>query len=99
MRTDIIFTHEDWQEESFKAFVDLHLLKNGHPKSPPLGETKGKLFAEVNHGRWIVNCPTEGCNGALVVSQKDPFMCPYCSNFSNDGKWYEVKFPKEKMPR
>ena len=97
MRTDIIFTHEAWQKESLVSFIDLHLLKNGHPKSPPFADSKGKIFAEINHGRWIGNCPTPGCNGALVVSHETPyFMCPYCRNFSNGGKWYEVKFPNEK---
>ena len=97
MRTDIIFCHEDWQVVPFKSFIDSYLLQYGHPKSPPFEECKGELQAEANYGKWLANCPTEGCGGAIVVSSKTPFfMCPYCANFSNFGKWYEVKFPKEK---
>ena len=97
MRTDIIFEYNDWQEAPFKQFIDYHLLQNRYPKSPPFDDSKGELLAEVNYGKWLANCQTEGCNGAIVVSSKVPyFMCPYCANFANDGKWYEVKFPKEK---
>lgn len=99
MRTDIIFEYEHWQKIPFKQFIDYHLLKFGNPISPPYDaeNCKGKLPAEVNYGKWIANCPTEGCNGAIVVSEKVPFfMCPYCANFSNLGKWYEVKFPEDK---
>ena len=97
MRTDIIFEHENWQKIPYKKFIDYYLIQHGQSISPDISEYKGKLEAEINYGRWITNCPTEGCNGAVVVSLQTPyFMCPYCANFSNNGKWYEVKFPKEK---
>lgn len=34
-----------------------------------------EAFAELNHGRWIVNCPA--CPNAFLESQV-PDMCPNC---------------------
>ena len=89
--------HEDWQEIPYKDFIDYYLLQNGHKKSPDFIETGGKLKAEINHGRWIVNCPADDCGGAMIVSSLTPyFMCPYCANIINKGKWFNVNFPQDK---
>jgi len=57
----------------------------------------GTVKAEVNHGRWIITCPTAGCGGAVVACKADMvFMCPYCANRDNNGSWYRVVFPRDK---
>lgn len=92
-----IVHHEDWQKVPFVAFLNTHLRRNGLPPAPPLDSVAGSVPAIVNQGRWIVECATAGCGGAVVASEKAPyFFCPYCGNEGNGGKWLEVKFPKEK---
>ena len=57
-------------------------------------QPEGKaLPAMVNHGRWIVKCPT--CNGAELVDPDMPiFFCYSCGNESNGGHVYPVSFPQ-----
>lgn len=43
------------------------------------GEMLGEVAARVNHGRWIVDCPTEGCVGAELASEVRPFVCISCT--------------------
>ena len=94
--TDAIITHEDWQEAAYLYFLAKHYFKHGHGQMPPPDRIAGKLQAIVNHGRWLVECPTVGCGGAVIVSRKVLiFMCPYCANVSNGGQWYQVEFPQE----
>lgn len=50
----------------------------------------------VNHGRWIVECPTPGCGGAQATSPEDPrFLCTYCANIGTGGKWIRVVWPRD----
>lgn len=57
----------------------------------PEGMAKGSLLVEVNHGRWIVNCP---CGSAQDASRTDRrFWCIECGNVLFDGKWAPVKWP------
>lgn len=64
------------------------------PGSGPLSRTAGAtLAAEVNQGRWIVQCPD--CSGAEFASETDPhFMCTACGNAANGSAWHPVTFPK-----
>ncbi len=71
------------------------------PVGPSPAEIKKKslasgivLFAEVNHGRWIVKCPW--CNSAEFAFETGPFVCDNCHNVASGGQAVEVKFPKEK---
>ena len=53
-----------------------------------------KVFARVNHGRWIADCPF--CAGAEFVNKSLPvFMCQSCWNEAVKGKWLPVEFPAE----
>lgn len=49
---------------------------------PAAGVALGvNLAARVNGGRWIADCPTDGCCGAEFVNLDDPlFFCCECRN-------------------
>ena len=53
----------------------------------------GTVQARINHGRWIVDCPTPGCNSAMLASLKERrYACPDC------GKgWWRVVFPDRRV--
>ena len=51
------------------------------------------LKAEVNHGRWIVNCPF--CNNAEFLFD-EYFYCNQCKNEGIQGGIYKVEIPKER---
>ena len=53
------------------------------------------LRAEINHSRWLVNCPN--CNNAEFLFSDKRFWCTLCENGGNDGKLYKVIMPKNKM--
>ena len=89
-----ICQHEDWQREPFRRFLGHHLLRNGLPLDGLQQTPQGTVLAEVNHGRWIANCPNPGCGGALVVTEADPiFLCTDCASEDNGGRPYRVVFP------
>jgi hypothetical protein len=49
----------------------------------------------VNHGRWCVDCPFEGCSSAQYASKTDHrFFCIECSN-AGTGKWVPVAWPED----
>ena len=53
------------------------------------------LQAEINHGRWIVQCPS--CAGAELVDPADlRFFCLSCYNRAHGGRWLRVTLPAEK---
>ena len=88
-----MITHEQWQEASYRDFLAAHLLRNRRaiPKA-----TKGIIKPVVNHGRWLVDCPT--CGAAVVVSDTDSvYVCPECGSPENDGQFYNVVFPADRV--
>ena len=94
MKTDRICCHEDWQREPYRRFLAGHLLRHGLSPAALQNDPKGQVLAEINHGRWIANCPNPDCGGALVVTAADPiFLCTECGNETNDGKPFNVVLP------
>lgn len=54
-------------------------------------------IARVDHGRWIADCPTDGCNGAEFVSLSgQPFFCTECRNAATGNVPVPVVLPDEK---
>ena len=97
MARDIIFHHEDWQGVALPDFLRPHWVQGQRRPLPPLSEASGEIKATVNHGRWIVDCPNEGCGNAIVVSQVEPYyICTDCGSEENGGRWYVVIFPGAK---
>lgn len=52
------------------------------------------LVPEVNHGRWIVQCPY--CDGAAFAEEGEPFFCAECLMLENGGMARPVAFPETK---
>lgn len=53
--------------------------------------------ARVDHGRWIADCPTDGCTGAEFVSLNgQPFFCTECRNAETGNVPIPVVLPDEK---
>ena len=51
------------------------------------------VFAVVNHGRWICQCPF--CAGAEMLHDRDRlFMCMSCWNEKVGGQLLKVKLPR-----
>lgn len=57
--------------------------------SKPTGE---KVFAVVNHSRWIAMC--EHCGGAQAVNPNEGFFCTTCLNIKNKNRPRPVVFPE-----
>lgn len=52
----------------------------------------GDIAVRVNHGRWIVDCPVEGCSAAQLASDTDHrFVCVECA-----AGPYRVVWPEER---
>lgn len=66
------------------------------PDLPQFPRKKGSkvAYAQVNHNRWIVECPI--CPSAQVASETDRrFFCLDCFNGGEDG-YFEVLFPDDR---
>tara|TARA_Y100000310_G_scaffold162651_1_gene162607 strand:- start:67 stop:498 length:432 start_codon:yes stop_codon:yes gene_type:complete len=93
-----IITHEDWKPgRSFESFTAQHLSSNGLGVPPLTDSCVGTIRPYVNSGRWVADCKTDGCAGAMVVSDAVRFfMCAECGNQGNNGNWYRVVFPQQR---
>lgn len=51
------------------------------------------VHVEVNHGRWVVECPS--CRSAQLASIEDPrYLCHECLNMAIALQWRRVIWPK-----
>ena len=71
--------------EARRRLRDRHLTLN-------IEESNKTLRAEINHSRWLVNCPY--CNNAEFLFGDKGFYCTLCGNEGNGGKLYKVIMPK-----
>lgn len=63
------------------------------PEFPKHASLERKVYAHVNHSRWLWDCPL--CNAAQVCSNTDwRALCVECFN-RGDG-WWEVVWPDER---
>jgi|TARA_Y100000310_G_scaffold126272_3_gene125066 hypothetical protein len=97
MPEDTIFHHEHWQGALLREFLlPFWRQSQGLTPLPDFLQAQGEVKAEVNQGRWVVDCPA-GCGGALVVSELEPFfICYECGSQENGGQWYHVVYPQAK---
>lgn len=55
------------------------------------GDCVGEIDVRVNHGRWVADCPTDGCVGAALASESDHrFFCIICR-----AGVYAVRWPSD----
>ena len=92
-----IVEHHLWQRQPLWEFIAGYWLAREFGPPPPFADSQGFLDAEINQGRWLVECPQK-CGGAITVTSQAPyFLCPYCGSDENLGKWYNVRFPSDKV--
>lgn len=53
-------------------------------------------LAYVNHGRWVADCPTPFCTGAVVLLTGSPFLCGNCLNAECGFRYRLVSWPAER---
>lgn len=69
------------------------LIRHGHPRPSGL-DTAHPVFARLDHGRWIVQCPE--CHSAQLAAVTDPrFYCLECGNVGT-GRWRPVVWPEDR---
>lgn len=51
--------------------------------------------AYVNHGRWVADCPTPGCGGAMLVLRGGEFLCGTCFNAEIGGEYRPIEWPAD----
>jgi len=66
-------------------------LLNTRPLVAKCPTMKAKLRAQINHGRWLVECPN--CTSAEMAFEDRLFFCSECKNKAVDGYAYKVTFP------
>ena len=94
--TTKILHHEDWQGSPLWDFIAGYFRKAGWKDPPVFSQVANQVFAVINQGRWVAECPMLD-GGAIVVSQLQPyFLCPYCGSPENGNNWYQVVFPANK---
>lgn len=60
----------------------------------------GPIRSQVNHGRWIVECPC--CPSAALAGPgfvTDRFLCAECGNSAAGGRYFEVAWPDRRTVR
>lgn len=65
---------------------------------PGLAQARGAAHAVayVNHGRWVADCPTLGCGGAiLLLPPPAGFLCGTCFNAEIGGAYRVVDWPAD----
>ncbi len=66
----------------------------GAPDSPDTAATSA--YAYVNHGRWVADCPSGVCSGAMAIMPRVPFMCGTCLNAECGYKYRPLEWPQER---
>lgn len=64
----------------------------GNPQAA--SSTAARAVAYVNHGRWVADCPSAYCNGAMAVTPGVPFLCGACLNVEVGSQYRMVEWPQ-----
>jgi len=85
-------TYREWLKKVRKESRLAKVLMDGKLiRETPQGEP---LHAEVEHGRWVINCE---CGGTENVTPNDPIaFCFSCCNADNDFHVRPVVFPQDR---
>ena len=71
-------------------------VRAGQVGTPDAPDTKATpATAYVNHGRWVADCPTAYCAGAVVL-YRDTFLCGNCLNAECGYRYRLVTWPMDK---
>jgi len=89
---DLHFNDDPWQRE---MYLKKSAMRSGCPLPGDMQVDEDlTLIPRVNHGRWIVDCPSQFCRGAELAREDGLFMCQSCFNASYGRKYLSVKFPR-----
>lgn len=59
--------------------------------------TAAPAVAYVNEGRWVADCPSEGCTGAIILFPAPAgFLCAGCFNGEIGHRYRPVTWPAER---
>lgn len=91
---DVIYHHEHLQRGMlFRHFLEAYWRAPG--PIPPDNQVIGTVRAVVNHGRWVIECPTPECKSAVVAPQTDDmYACVTCGS-----GWYRIIYPPPDQKR
>ena len=90
----MLIAHENNHDIPYRAWTGAHFRKKGWG-TPSIEDAQNMVTPEVNHGRWIIECPG-GCGGAVIASWEFLYyICVECGSPDNDGEWYRVAWPPE----
>lgn len=103
-----ILHHEDLFDSSYIAHIAIWFQRNQFDAPKVIAGKpviNGEVGARVDDGRWIVECPNADpetgasrCNSAAATSRTfDVFICGECGSPENDGAWYLVKYPEDRV--
>ena len=83
--------HEDTPAGSipYMEIVKARFVANSQKPVPSFAQISGTVDAQVNHGRWLAQCPR--CPNAIMLS-RDPavnrlFLCDNCGEGWMDVTW------------
>lgn len=76
------------------AQLNVRPSRIGKPDDPDINAKPAVAY--VNHGRWVADCPSEYCNGAMAIQPGHPFMCGNCLNAETGHKYRLVAWPKQR---
>lgn len=71
--------------------LDVRPSQLGGPDAPSL--LAPLAVAYVNYARWVADCPTLGCGGAMAIHPRSGFMCATCLNVETGMKYRLIDWP------
>ena len=110
--SDHLTTIEDVYPKTFRQHAKIMALEPPHRWAaiiqsianmkpvPDALETVPRLHAKayVNNGRWVIDCPAQGCGGAQLASLSDHrYLCHECGNVLTQGHPVPVIWPDDAM--
>lgn len=85
-----------WTRHGITELAELRLVYPRATAAPELPRLDAaRAVAYVSRGRWLADCPTDGCKNAEYVAFGLPFMCSECGNVEIDGEYRPVEFPDD----
>lgn len=68
------------------------------PGPEVVAQDAAPAVAYVNEGRWVADCPSEGCHGAMLLlgDRRAGFLCGSCFNAEVGHRYRPVQWPEER---
>lgn len=79
-----------------RALAAEGLRQDDVPALSELAAAAPPAIVYANEGRWLADCPAEGCGGSQIVLERAPYWCPYCLNADIGRRWRVVMWPEQR---